>query len=306
MPTYFAPGVYVEEVPPLARPIAGVGTSTAAFIGVVDRLDAADRGKPRKFTSWGDFSTFAKGAGATDTTPIFTSANRTLALAVFGFFTNGGTTCYVVPVNAPADMTDLTTLLATLEPIDEVAIVAAPGAEDVTLKLQILDHCFAMEDRVALLDGVKLPASDSTPADIYGGPMPGGSPGTPDKFSYGAIYFPWLQVLNPLSTGPSDKVIDQPPSGHVAGIWARVDATRGVHKAPANESVNGIVGLQRPISKAKQISLNPPGINVIRAFGGASIVYGARTLGGFVSASHLTKNACLGVSPNSAPSRHWL
>lgn len=282
MPTYFAPGVYVEEVPPLARPIAGVGTSTAAFIGVADRLGAADLGKPKKFTNWGEFSAFIKGAGATDTTPIYTTANRMLALAAFGFFNNGGTACYVVPVALPADMTNLTTLLQTLEPIDEIAIVAAPGAEDVARKVQIMDHCFAMEDRVALLDGVKAPASDSTPADIYGGPMPGGGPTTPDKFSYGAIYFPWVQVFNPLWTagGTEPKLVDQPPSGHVAGIWARVDAVRGVHKAPANEGVLGIVDLERPIGKAKQISLNPPGINVIRPFGGAPMVYGARTLGG--------------------------
>jgi phage tail sheath protein FI len=282
MPTYFAPGVYVEEVPPIARPIAGVGTSTAAFIGVADRLAAGDLGKPKKFTNWGEFSTFIKGAGATDVTPIYTTANRMLALAVFGFFNNGGTACYVVPVAAPTDLTNLTTVLQTLEPIDEIAIVAAPGIEDVARKVQIMDHCFAMEDRVALLDGVKAPTSDSTPADIYGGAMPTGGPTTPDRFSYAALYFPWFKVFNPLWTagGSEPKLIDQPPSGHVAGIWARVDALRGVHKAPANEGVIGIVDLERPIGKAKQISLNPSGINVIRPFGGAPMVYGARTLGG--------------------------
>jgi Bacteriophage tail sheath protein len=282
MPTYFAPGVYVEEIPPLARPIAGVGTSTAAFIGVADRLAAADNGKATKFTNWQEFSTFIKGVGATDATPIYTAANRMLALAVFGFFNNGGTTCYVVPFAAASDLTSLTAALALLEPIDEIAIVAAPGIEDTARKVQIMDHCFALEDRTALLDGVKSPASDSTPADIYGGPMPGGGPTTPDKFSYAAIYFPWLKVFNPLwvAGGAEPKFIDQPPSGHVAGVWARVDATRGVHKAPANESVAGIADLERPMTKAKQISLNPPGINVIRPFGGSPTVYGARTLGG--------------------------
>ena len=279
---YEAPGVYVEEIPPVARPIAGVGTSTAAFIGVADRLATADNGKPHKFTNWQEFATFLKGPTPTDTTPIFTTLNRRLALAVFGFFNNGGTACYVVPVPAATDMADLTAPLLTLEPIDEIAIVAAPGVEDTVRKIQIMDHCFAMEDRVALLDGVLAPASDSTPADIYGGAMPTGGPTTPDKFSYGAIYFPWVKVLNPLWTqgGTEPKVIDQPPSGHVAGIWARVDGTRGVHKAPANETVNGIVDVERAISKAKQKSLNPDGINVIRSFGGAQMVYGARTLGG--------------------------
>jgi phage tail sheath protein FI len=281
MPTYSAPGVYVEEVPPVARPIAGVGTSTAAFIGEADRLAAADVDKPKKFTNWKEFSDFIKGAGATDTTPIYTTVNRRLALAVFGFFTNGGTACYVVPV-AAGGLSSLTAALETLEPIDEIAIVAAPGAESVARKGELLDHCFKMEDRVAVLDGVLAPTSDSTPADIYGGPMPGGGPTTPDKFSYGALYFPWVLVNNPLFTdgGTEPKLIAQPPSGHVAGIYARVDAVRGVHKAPANEGVIGIVDVERGISRDKQKSLNPSGVNVIRAFGGAPMVYGARTLGG--------------------------
>jgi phage tail sheath protein FI len=272
MPTYFAPGVYVEEVPPVARPIAGVGTSTAAFLGEADRLAAGDLGKPKKFTNWKAFSEFIKGAGATDTTPIYTTVNRMLALAVFGFFNNGGTACYVLSV-AAGGMATLATLLETLEAIDENAIVAAPGVEDIARKGELLDHCFKMEDRVAVLDGVKSPASDSTPADIFGGPMPTGGPTTPDKFSYGAVYFPWLKVNNPLFTtgGAEPKLVDQPPSGHVA---------RGVHKAPANEGVVGIVDLERTISRDKQKSLNPTGINVIRPFGGAPMVYGARTIGG--------------------------
>ena len=281
MPTYDAPGVYVEEIPPLARPIAGVGTSTAAFIGEADRLAAGDFGKPKKFVNWGEFATFLQAGGPPDTTPIYTTVNRTLALAVFGFFNNGGTACYVLPV-AAGDLATLGAELEALEPIDEIAIVAAPGVEDAVRKVELMDHCIKMQDRVAVLDGVKTPASDSTPADIYGAAMPTGGVSTPDKFSYGAIYFPWVKVFNPLwtPTGTELKFIDQPPSGHIAGIWARVDSTRGVHKAPANEGVIGIVDLERVISKEKQKSLNLPGINVIRLFGSAPIVYGARTLGG--------------------------
>jgi uncharacterized protein len=280
---YKAPGVYVEEVPPVARPIAGVGTSTAAFIGEADRLAATKLGKPAKFTSWTEFSEFIKGDNPTDTTPIYTVANRTLALAVFGFFNNGGTACWVVPL-ATGGLAALATPLSTLEPIDEIAIVAAPGAVDVARKVELMEHCFKMEDRIAVLDGVQSPTSNSNPAQIYGGALPTGGPTTPDQFSYGALYFPWLMVNNPLFTGATGstepKVIPQPPSGHVAGIYARVDATRGVHKAPANETVFGIVDLERAISRDTQKELNLPGINVIRPFGGAPMVYGARTLGG--------------------------
>jgi len=279
--TYQAPGVYVEEIPPVARPIAGVGTSTAAFIGEADRLAAADVGMPKKFTNWSEFATFITGANPTPTTPVYTTANRTLALAVFGFFANGGTACYVVPI-AAGGMGNLQGPLDALKPIDDISIVAAPGAQGTAPKVQLMDHCLEMQDRVAVLDGEHKPTSDSKPDDIYGGPMPGGGPTTPDKFSYGALYFPWVKVFNPLFTGSGTELelIDQPPSGHVAGIWARVDANRGVFKAPANEGVMGIVDLERPIDKAKQAAVNLQGINIIRPFGGSPMVYGARTLGG--------------------------
>jgi len=71
-----------------------------------------------------------------------------------------------------------------------------------------------------------------------------------------------------------------PPSGHMAGIWARVDNTRGVFKAPANEVVQGAVGLRWRISGADQEKLNPSGVNIIRALNGAIRVWGARTVGG--------------------------
>ena len=68
-----------------------------------------------------------------------------------------------------------------------------------------------------------------------------------------------------------------PPSGHIAGIYARSDATRGVHKAPANEVVIGAVGLEMLLMKADQDGLNPDHINLIRSFNGSIKVWGART-----------------------------
>jgi len=70
-----------------------------------------------------------------------------------------------------------------------------------------------------------------------------------------------------------------PPSGHMVGIYARSDATRGVHKAPANEVVRGAVGIVRPLSSVDQGQLNPIGVNVIRVFaaGGRPVLWGART-----------------------------
>ena len=292
MPVYLAPGVYVEEVPPLARPIAGVGTSTAAFIGVMDGILAANLGKPHFLTSFGDFETILGPDPAPPTTDppekireaikshLYKAANRTLSLAVFGFFNNGGTACYVVPV-AAANFADLTDALATLEPIDEVAIVAAPGATDNTRKNQLLAHAMTLDDRTAVLDGVQTPAA-LTVVGINGADITT----SVKENTYGALYFPWLKVRNPIFKAGSAvadeqaEFLIQPPSGHVAGVWARTDATRGVHKAPANESIFGVVEVERRLTKAQQGNLNPKGINVIRPFGGSTLIYGARTLGG--------------------------
>lgn len=97
--------------------------------------------------------------------------------------------------------------------------------------------------------------------------------------SYGAIYFPWVKALDP--TGVSLQPILLPPSGYIAGLYARIDATRGVWKAPAGTeaSLNGVVGLAVELSDIQHGNLNPIGVNVIRRFAGAGVVsFGARTI----------------------------
>lgn len=70
-----------------------------------------------------------------------------------------------------------------------------------------------------------------------------------------------------------------PPSGAIAGMYARVDGVRGVHKAPANEALAGVVGLETSVTEEEQDELNPVGVNVIRFFSGRGIiVWGARTI----------------------------
>jgi uncharacterized protein len=83
-------------------------------------------------------------------------------------------------------------------------------------------------------------------------------------------------VADPL--GEAGARITVPPSGHLAGVYARSDAERGVHKAPANEVLRGALGVRYPVSKILQASLNPRGVNCIRAFDGTVKAYGARTL----------------------------
>jgi phage tail sheath protein FI len=132
----------------------------------------------------------------------------------------------------------------------------------------MLDHSANMKDRVAILD---CPPGMS-PQQIKDWRMK--EAGYDSK--YAALYYPWIKVANPLGDGETILV---PPCGHMAGIYARSDTERGVHKAPANEIVRGALGLETKITKSEQDSLNPVGINCIRAFPGRGIrVWGARTL----------------------------
>ncbi len=94
---------------------------------------------------------------------------------------------------------------------------------------------------------------------------------------FAAFYYPWIGISDPLS--PKGDEIKIPPSGHVAGVWARTDGTRGVHKAPANEVMMGANGLAFQVTHEEQGGLNTNGINCIRAFSGRGIrIWGARTL----------------------------
>jgi phage tail sheath protein FI len=98
---------------------------------------------------------------------------------------------------------------------------------------------------------------------------------------FAALYYPWITVANPLAggNGSGDKLIDIPPCGHIAGIWARNDDTRGVWKAPANEVVRGALNVDFKVTKGEQDLLNPNGINCIRPFGTRGIrVWGGRTI----------------------------
>src|SRR5262249_4775390 len=158
-----------------------------------------------------------------------------LAHAVYGFFNNGGRRCFVTRV---ADEASVKGALEAFEAIDEIAIVAVPGSGDAAVRGFIVDHCDKMGDRLPILDS----AADAQPTDAMRPP--------PSKNA--AFYYPWIAVFDPSTklqnpTGDGRKFV--PPSGHVAGIYARVDNERGVHKAPANEVVRGALDVKVAISK---------------------------------------------------------
>lgn len=135
----------------------------------------------------------------------------------------------------------------------------------------MLDHAQNMGDRVAVLDS----PPDMNPQRIRDWRMKEVNYDS----KYGALYYPWIKVANPLANGSGPSSIYVPPCGHMAGIWSRNDEQRGVHKAPANEVVAGAIGLQYQTTHNEQGILNPVGINVIRSFPGRGIrVWGARTL----------------------------
>jgi uncharacterized protein len=394
MPTYLAPGVYVEEVEAGSRPIEGVGTAVAAFVGFAER---GPFDTPTLVTNWGQF---------TQTFGEFVDGYY-LAQSVYGYFLNGGTTCYVVRIggergngstpelpagpqamlggylvrvkdggagrpageltvevadpegeNPPEDRFTLLvkhngkvaethpnvttrrgkenvvtvvreqsklitieevppgsttrpgkgsvalreqpppalaprevaaddyvgsvadrTGFGGLEAIDEITMIAVPDLMSAyqqelldleavkAVQLAVIAHCEEMGDRMAIID----PPPGLLPQEIKDWRVD--AAGYDSK--YAAMYYPWVKIFDP-STGTGRFV---PPSGHMAGVWARTDGTRGVHKAPANEVVRGAVALQTHLTKAEQELLNPIGVNCIRAFPGRGIrVWGARTL----------------------------
>jgi phage tail sheath protein FI len=389
MPQYLSPGVYVEEVEAGSRPIEGVGTAVAAFVGLAAR---GPYNQPTLVTNWSqfvqNFGDFAEGAY--------------LAHAVYGYFLNGGGSCYVVRIGgngtaptargelplgrdkalpyrvvaldsgaggneiivevqdasepgednfkivvsrggkveevfdnvttkrgkqnavtvvkaqsklinleeisgatamdpvpqartqleggAMAAPTRVTpddyvgnssdrTGFAGLEAIDPITMLAVPdlmsayqhgvidGEGMQAVQLAMIAHCELMGDRVAILDSP--PGLNAQQIREW----------RVDKArydsKYATLYWPWIKVFDPLQ----GQAVFVPPGGHMAGIWARSDDTRGVHKAPANEVIRGAIDLELLITKGEHDQLNPHGINCIRAFPGRGIrVWGARTL----------------------------
>jgi hypothetical protein len=149
--------------------------------------------------------------------------------------------------------------LYTLKNVEEIAIIGVPGRTGPDIQGAMIAHCEDMRYRFAVLDGPRPPA-DSI-ADVR-------TQRQQFDTKYAALYHPWMLVPPPYpgTTAPATYLI--PPSGHVLGIYARTDIERGVHKAPANEVVRGILGLQRSLTKGEQDILNPypVNINVIRDF----------------------------------------
>jgi phage tail sheath protein FI len=151
--------------------------------------------------------------------------------------------------------------------VDEINMVCAPDEVNHDgLTDKVVDHCEDpdLKDRFAILQSKR----DDVPGKIGTDLRP------PRDSKYAAFYYPWIKIIDPLT----NRIKLIPPGGHIAGIYARSDVERGVHKAPANEIVRGARDLQFIIGKPEQDILNPIGVNVIRSFPNRGIrVWGART-----------------------------
>ena len=174
------------------------------------------------------------------------------------------------------DDPDHKTGLKALEDIPDVSIVAAPGYSDSVgdyaatktniqaVMNSLIAHCEAMRYRIAVLDSV--PGHGVADVREYRAQV---------DSTYAALYYPWVRILDPVT----DAEVDLPPSGFIAGIYARNDIQKGVHKAPANEVVLGALRFEIPLNKGHQDVLNPEGINALRYFEGRGYrVWGARTI----------------------------
>ena len=177
--------------------------------------------------------------------------------------------------NDPPDATpEQRSGLAALETVREVSLLCVPDLDEdklIGLTAEIVSQCERLGDRVCVLHTASAPPIEEL--------------GPPTDTSYGAVYYPWINIARPGRPG----TVQLPPSGHVTGVIARTDVARGVFKAPANEVLRGVlaqdIGTAGPLANRvtpdQQDLLNPRGVNCIRDFrdvGRDVRVWGARTM----------------------------
>jgi uncharacterized protein len=253
-----APGVYLEEK--FSEPRRDVfSTGVPVFIGLFRSAPGESKPVSRVLSLWSHFAWLIG-------KPY---QNCTLGYAVRGFFQNGGTQCHVIVLEDLQlhSVQDALDLAATFHTVDLVCVPDLGEQRSAALELQqlVVNHCEDVGNRFAILDSWR----DAKPADVC-------QQWSDIDGKNGAIYYPWIEV-----GGFDHGTILVPPCGHVAGVYARTDKSRGVHKAPANEVLEGVVKLERHLTNADQDALNPNRINCLRSFPGRGIrVWGARTLSG--------------------------
>jgi len=183
--------------------------------------------------------------------------------------------------------------LYAFDTVDEVNNLCVPGVSTQTVIQAALDYCDGRGDCGFIADSPEGgdPISTKTFRELF-------------DSSRGYYYFPRIKALDPLTK----RVKVVPPSGHIAGVFARSDGGRGVHKAPSNEVVRGAVGLEYEVTDGEQEILNPAGVNCIRVFRGRGIrIWGARTMSSDRSLTHIHKRRFLMfVEESVSESTQWI
>jgi hypothetical protein len=278
MPVDTEPATPISDVGtlPLAeRRIPALECSIAGFAG---HAPAGPLNRAVRVDSYEAFAAAFSDPAATRPGPFL--AGGMLAHAVRGFFRNGGRVCWVARVAGEPGRSAVSAHLGPgaglrlLEPLDEPMVIAAPDAHGVAtgdagvkaIQRELVTACERVVGRIALIDPP--PGLDPEGVLAWRASSRIDSPAA-------AAYYPWIEASDP-SCGTTVAV---PPSGHVAGLWARVDGRTGPHRAPTAEAVLAADGATSPLTGAQQHTLNRAGLNCLRGWPGPELrAWGACTL----------------------------
>jgi len=257
-PDLKCPGGFIEDAPTGVQPITGVPTSITAFIG------AASRGRSYRAVRINSFGEFEQRFGGL-------IANCDLGYAVQQFFLNGGKEAWVVRVARQLTAAKVIKGIHALDAVDIFNLLVIPGVMNSEAAYAAADYC--RQRRAFLI--VDAPKSAQTPTQMEQAVQNGSLP----KTSYGAVYFPWIKISDPLNSG---QLRLTPPAGSVAGLFARVDSSRGVWKAPAGTDADlvGVSALSYNVKDSENETLSALGVNCLRVFPTGTLAWGARTLQG--------------------------
>jgi len=283
MPEPLAPGVFVEEASLQPRAIQGIDTTTAALVGPTRRGPWGRR--PALLTSLVDFQRIYGGFADLPVSGPPELKRNHVALAAQAYFANGGQRLYVARTRPNRTRTlptpaDHAAALATLQPLEDLSTVAAPGysarwASDPAAWAEIQGQLVAFAEQAGTYRFAVLDAPPAcTLCDVR-------AVRSRLDSSHAALYYPWVTVANPLagSSWKQPPTLDLPPSGFLCGLYAATDMARSVSQAPANAVLVGAIGLEQALTKGQQDLLNPEGINCLRFFEGrGNLVWGARTV----------------------------
>ena len=259
MPEYLHPGVYIEETS-TKKPIEGVGTSVAGFIGLAPT---------------GPFNVSKSVTSISEFLDVFGESEEMLYLqyAVHCFFEQGGERCYVVRSSGD-DARAINLALHSFDEVRDVNLLAIPDAQGREIVTQLAEYCERRRDCFFIADPPKecrLKGKGEASLLDFKANL---------HSSFGALYYPWIQITNPSSGNKT--LITVPPSGAVAGLYSLNDADLGIHTSPAGQRTGTLAiadDVEELLNEKDFDFLTNVGINPIRKFSdNGVIVWGGRTM----------------------------